>query len=72
MSVFLIWSQEHGAWWNPNRAGYTTSMIRAGRYTEAEARAISDSANAGGTFCEVPVEVSDDMALLCQRKSGGR
>lgn len=72
MPDYLIWSEEHGAWWNPNGMGYTRSMQRAGRYSKADAERISDNANAGGTFCEVPVKVTDAMALLCERKSGGR
>jgi hypothetical protein len=72
MDEYLIWSEEHGLWWNPNRAGYTDSMIRAGRYSEQEAWAISHSANGGGTFCEVPVLLTDEMRELCKRPSGGR
>ena len=72
MGKYLIWSEEHGAWWNPNSAGYTMTMKRAGRYTRSEAHKIADSANGGGTFCEVPVLLSPDMEALCQRKSGGR
>jgi hypothetical protein len=71
-AVYLVWSEEHGAWWRPARCGYTTSLKRAGRYTREDAVEISDSANGGGTFCEVPVEVTADMALLCQLRSGGR
>jgi hypothetical protein len=38
---YLIWSWEHQAWWGPNRCGYTTDVGLAGRYTEAEAGAIT-------------------------------
>lgn len=72
MKNYLIWSEEHGAWWNPKSAGYTMSMKRAGRYTGAEARRIAASANGGGTFCEVPVLLSPDMEALSTRPSGGR
>jgi len=34
---YLIWSNEHGAWWRPNSAGYTSEIERAGRYTRAQA-----------------------------------
>lgn len=32
-----IWSDEHQAWWRPNRAGYTAYREAAGIYTFAEA-----------------------------------
>lgn len=69
---YLIWSEEHGAWWNPNRAGYTTSLKRAGRYPKAEAERIARSANGGGRFCEVAVRFSLAMREACRMPSGGR
>lgn len=72
MNEYLIWSEEHGAWWAKNRCGYTHSMILAGRYNQSEAWSISANANGGGTFCEVPVLLTPDMASLCTRPSGGR
>lgn len=35
--LWLVWSNEHEAWWGPNRCGYTQKMNDAGRYTFAEA-----------------------------------
>lgn len=70
---YLIWSEEHGAWWRPNESGYTRSMRRAGRYSEERARAISASAKGGGTFCEVPVRESLAISHACtDLKEGGR
>lgn len=37
---WVVWSTEHDAWWGPNRGGYTSSLMQAGLYTEAEARRI--------------------------------
>jgi hypothetical protein len=70
--AFLIWSEEHGAWWNPRRAGYTTSMKRAGRYSFEEGSAIVERANGGGNFCEVLVPVSGEIIDVCKLQSGGR
>ena len=72
MFEYLIWSEEHGAWWRPNHAGYTTSMKRAGRYPTPVAQAICVNANAGGTFCEVMVEITPVMDAMCSLMSGGR
>lgn len=35
--AWLIWSHEHGAWWGPNRCGYTMNPAAAGRYPMREA-----------------------------------
>jgi hypothetical protein len=45
MNPFLIWSEEHGAWWRPGRMGYTTSIREAGRYSLDEATEIVENAN---------------------------
>ncbi len=37
---WLIWSDKHGSWWRPDRAGYTRLISEAGRYTYAEALAL--------------------------------
>ena len=42
---WVVWSEEHGAWWAPGRAGYVTSLARAGRYPKKEARQIEREAN---------------------------
>jgi len=44
-TMFLIWSNEHNAWWMPNEAGYTQSKKKAGRYCFAEACGIVAGAN---------------------------
>jgi hypothetical protein len=43
--TYLIWSNEHGRWWRPNKAGYTSRISAAGRYRQDEACAIVDDAN---------------------------
>ena len=47
---FLIWSEEHGAWWRAasydgTTWGYCRSIVEAGRYTEAAANRIVVKAN---------------------------
>lgn len=57
MQEFLIWSEEHGAWWAPVSVGYTTSIVKAGRYTEPVAKKICRGANYGSTFHEIAIPV---------------
>jgi len=48
--LYLIWSEEHGAWWKRESGGqtwgYTHSMEQAGRYTKERAAQIVAKANA--------------------------
>lgn len=37
MKTYLIWSHQKNAWWRPGGRGYTTNLLEAGRFTEAEA-----------------------------------
>ncbi len=43
--VYLIWSNEHRAWWGPGRHGYLTDTDKAGRYSEVEATEVVLNAN---------------------------
>lgn len=38
--TWLIWSNEHSAWWAPNGRGYTNRTAEAGRYPFMEALGI--------------------------------
>jgi hypothetical protein len=42
---FLIWSEEHGAWWLAAGGGYTKSIFQAGRYSFEQATQIVSGAN---------------------------
>lgn len=44
-NLWLIWSNEHNAWWAPNERGYTTSREKAGRYEYYKALEIVRAAN---------------------------
>jgi hypothetical protein len=46
--LWLIWSNEHQAWWRPNHAGYTPFIEEAGRYEFDVAAKIVADANHGG------------------------
>ena len=70
--LYLIWSEEHGAWWKPGGIGYTRSIKLAGRYSRDRAEAISAEGNRGGTFCEVPVRASLAISHACELPSAGQ
>ena len=38
--TYLIWSNEHNAWWGPREAGYVTQVLCAGVYTRERAEQI--------------------------------
>lgn len=70
---WLIWSNEHGAWWGPQRSGYTTEVNHAGRYTFEEADEIArarlyrSGASANrltGTPAEVAVPAPEHLPRL--------
>ena len=70
---YLIWSEEHSAWWNPRSAGYTNKITRAGIYDEDEAKSIVESANHGDlTFNEIAIPVPEDLEQKKQFKHRGR
>lgn len=66
MDRYLIWSNEHRAWWRPNRSGYTIFVEKAGRYSQAEAieqsRHRDQSKNEAPP--EIPVREADMIAAL--------
>lgn len=66
-AVYLIFSNEHGAWWRPSRCGYTVMLKAAGRYTRDEALSICAHARDGmsGTSCPSEIPVREEDALEC-------
>jgi len=44
---WLVWSNEHDAWWAPNHNGYVRRRAEAGRYEFDDALAIVTDANWG-------------------------
>ena len=66
-SNYVVWSNEHAAWWGPNRAGYYTRLVAAGHYTRDEALRICISARGGREFnsnpSEIPILFADAAAF---------
>jgi hypothetical protein len=66
--VYLIWSNEHRAWWGPGRCGYDRHLSMAGRYTRAQAveicRDAIPTAMHIGMISEIPVRLEDVHAFL--------
>jgi hypothetical protein len=65
---YLIWSNEHVAWWGPGGVGYVESLAAAGRYDRTEAlaicaRAIPGTAREFGVLPELPVREADLQVL---------
>jgi hypothetical protein len=66
--LYLIWSNEHGAWWGPGRRGYVRRIENAGRYSHAQAIEICTEAMPGRAGAqplhEIPVALTDLSFML--------
>lgn len=60
MEQYLVWSNEHKAWWRPKRCGYTHDVRAAGRYTLEDAREICGTARSGWTD---PKKLPDEIPV---------
>lgn len=45
--MYVIWSNEHKAWWAPSKLGYKWHIKDAGLYSREDAMAIVDGATFG-------------------------
>ncbi len=45
--IWLVWSNEHRAWWAPDHCDYVREVEHAGRYTFEEAMRIASARNGG-------------------------
>lgn len=65
---YLVWSNEHRAWWRPGRCGYSVGLMGAGKYSRADALAICrdaiPSAANVGLISEIPVRYADVNEFL--------
>lgn len=69
--TYLIWSNQHGAWWAPAERGYTQYIEEAGRYSEQRALAIVADATLDGRLRHTvesrrgePLTVVDEVMVL--------
>lgn len=60
---WLVWSNEHGAWWKPYGWGYTRELSEAGRYTKERADLICQQANYN-RINEVAILHPDQISLI--------
>jgi hypothetical protein len=72
--LYLVWSNEHGAWWGPARTGYVQRIENAGTYTHEQALQICTDAMPGtsariGMLPEIPVRLAD-LEFMLQRFAG--
>lgn len=65
---YLVWSNEHRAWWGPGMRGYVARIENAGRYSHEQAMQICTDAMPGRLgsepLHEVPVALEDLRAML--------
>lgn len=69
---YLIWSNEHRAWWGPSFLGYEKKLTEAGGYTRNEALKICADALPGameqmGVLSELPVRRADVLEFITGR-----
>jgi hypothetical protein len=63
---YLIWSNEHNAWWCAARSGYTDMASRAGRFTRDEAFKIAFQRDRtpDAPLPEIPIREDDALDLM--------
>lgn len=57
MAQYLIWSNEHRAWWRPGSCGYTINLAEAGFYPREQAMSICANARNGWKEGKPPPEI---------------
>jgi len=60
---YLVWSNEHRAWWAPNRCGYTRLIDRAGRYAREDAISIARGARGGWEMAGLKEQNPPEIAI---------
>jgi hypothetical protein len=66
--IYLIWSNEHRAWWKTGGWAYSTGLRSAGQFSRAQAIEICQKAlrqaAINGAIAEIPVRYEDVMDVL--------
>jgi hypothetical protein len=65
--IYLIWSQQAGAWWGPDANGYVGRLAEAGRYHRHTALRLCAGAvlsAKAGTLPELPVRLVDVIGAI--------
>lgn len=67
--VYVIWSNEHRAWWGPGERGYVERLADAGCYPRSRAVEIAKHAQDGRARRDPPPEIALPYsdALECVR-----
>lgn len=72
---YLIWSNEHRAWWGWNHRGYTNRIAKAGRYSRVDALRICNGANyswdENTNPDDLPILEKDALELRCKPAEEG-
>jgi hypothetical protein len=63
VNEWLVWSNEHKAWWGPNSLGYTKSRKSAGYYSFKQALKICSGANA-----YLPDDAQPNETMMYERR----
>lgn len=56
-ATYVIWSNEHSAWWGADMCGYRASLSSAGRYSREDALGICTGARGGRYYNDNPTEI---------------
>lgn len=78
MNQYVIWSNEHRAWWRPDQRCYTPNLRQAGAYSKMVAEWICQQADIGGHYSSrygEPPEIAIDLRSatnIVKVASGGR
>jgi hypothetical protein len=60
---YIIWSHRHREWWQADRSGYTSTVVRAGEYSAIEAGEIT-LAGLPGASTAVDIQLRPKFAYL--------